>query len=149
MSLKTDYKNYVPSEDMGGRRRYRKIDNPDGTISLEDVTTYEIEGSKFGADDMNATNKAVNYSIVETTLEQLKWGTDNPPQYTLEVEGVTETNINEILPAIDITESQAEALQQANLFDAGQEVGKIILKALGERPNQDIPVRVIVRGDIQ
>lgn len=60
MSLKTDYKNYVPSEDMGGRRRYTKIDNSDGTVSFQDATTYEVEGNKFGADDINKTNEAVN-----------------------------------------------------------------------------------------
>lgn len=73
MSLKTDYKNYVPTEDMGGLRRYTKIDNPDGTVSFQDVTTYEVEGSKYGADDANATNKAINTimgSGVEVTYEE-------------------------------------------------------------------------------
>jgi hypothetical protein len=73
LSLKTDYKNYVPTEDMGGLRRYTKIDNPDGTVSFQDVTTYEVEGSKYGADDANATNKAINTimgSGVEVTYEE-------------------------------------------------------------------------------
>ncbi|MFQ8841863.1 MAG: hypothetical protein ACLR8P_14030 [Clostridium fessum] len=34
--------------------------NDDGTISLDDVTTYVQEGDILSADDVNATNKAVN-----------------------------------------------------------------------------------------
>ena len=73
MSLKTDYKNYVPSEDMGGKRRYRQVDNPDGTVSFDDATTYEVEGNKFGADDINQTNSVVNTIMgagVEVTYEE-------------------------------------------------------------------------------
>lgn len=36
------------------------INNPDGTISLEDVTTYIQVGSEFGAEQVNQTNQAVN-----------------------------------------------------------------------------------------
>lgn len=73
MSLKTDYKNYVPTEDMGGKRRYRQVDNPDGTVSFDDATTYEVEGNKFGADDINQTNSVVNTIMgagVEVTYEE-------------------------------------------------------------------------------
>ena len=56
MSLKTDYKN----DKFSGARKYRKTDNDDGTISLEDVTVYEETGDVFGAADINATNEAVN-----------------------------------------------------------------------------------------
>lgn len=56
MSLKTDYKN----DKFSGARKYRKTDNEDGTISLEDVTVYEETGDVFGAADINATNEAVN-----------------------------------------------------------------------------------------
>lgn len=148
MSLKTDYKNYVLSESMGGLRRYTMIENSDGTVSFQDASSYEIEGNKFGADDINAIAKAANYSVVETTLESAKWGATAPYTYNLEVSGVTETNINEILPGISIESYQSEALQNANIFDNGQEEGIIKLKAIGDRPNVDIPIRVIVRGDV-
>ncbi len=39
------------------------INNSDGTISLEDATTYDQVGSNFGAGQLNATNQAVNESL--------------------------------------------------------------------------------------
>lgn len=54
--LRTDYADAV----FQGLRKYRKIDNSDGTVSFRDVTDYMAEGSFFGAEDINATNEAVN-----------------------------------------------------------------------------------------
>ncbi len=56
MELKTDYKDAM----FDGQRRYRLIPNEDGTYSLPIETTYTQKGDKFGANDINATNKAVN-----------------------------------------------------------------------------------------
>lgn len=61
--LPTDYKDDLISESMNGKRRYRLINNPDGTISLEDVTEYEQLGSLYGAKQINSTNQAVNESF--------------------------------------------------------------------------------------
>lgn len=64
MALKTDYKDDV----FSGDRKYQKADNPDGTISLVDKTSYSQKGDTFSAADINATNKAVNsLSAVATT----------------------------------------------------------------------------------
>jgi len=57
MALKTNYKDDIFTGDY---RKYRQINNSDGTISLSDVTQYSQTGDKFGASDINATNQAVN-----------------------------------------------------------------------------------------
>lgn len=64
--LKTDYKNDV----YDGNRKYRQINNSDGTISLTDETVYTQEGDMFSGEDMNDTNKAVNalYNDVIVTV---------------------------------------------------------------------------------
>jgi hypothetical protein len=67
--------------------------------------------------------------------------------YTLAVNGVTTTSNQEILPGLSITAEQLEALQAANIQDAGQTAGQITLKAFGKVPAINIPIRVIVRGD--
>lgn len=55
--LRTDYKDSV----FEGLRKYRKIDNGDGTVSFVDVTDYTVkEESFFGAEDANAINEAIN-----------------------------------------------------------------------------------------
>lgn len=56
MSFATNYK-----DDMfEGRRKYRMIDNNDGTYSFEDVTNYLQKGDYYGAAEVNATNGAIN-----------------------------------------------------------------------------------------
>lgn len=59
-TVPVNFKDDIMNSAMGGKRRYRMINNSDGTISLEDVTTYDQVGSTFGAAQINATNKAVN-----------------------------------------------------------------------------------------
>ena len=59
MTLKTDYKDYQFQEGQT-LRKYQEISNEDGTISLRDVTSYQQEGDRFSASDINSTNTKVN-----------------------------------------------------------------------------------------
>lgn len=61
--LPVDFKDDIMSESMEGRRRYRMIQNPDGTVSFEDTTEYDQIGSLFGQGQINKTNQAVNESL--------------------------------------------------------------------------------------
>lgn len=67
-TLPVNFQDDIISANMGGRRKYNLINNPDGTVSLEDVTEYTQVGSDYGAKQINATNEAVNacYSSKET-----------------------------------------------------------------------------------
>lgn len=56
MALRTDFKDDVFEEN----RKYRLIENDDGTVSFVDVTIYTQEGDVFGANDINETNAEVN-----------------------------------------------------------------------------------------
>ncbi len=60
--LPVNFQDDILNSSMGGKRRYNVINNPDGTISLEDVTEYDQVGSDFGQAQINATNMAVNES---------------------------------------------------------------------------------------
>lgn len=66
MALPTNYKDDVLGDSMDGKRRYRVIENSDGTISLEDVTEYSQTGSDFGAFDINQINEEVNKMLQKT-----------------------------------------------------------------------------------
>lgn len=57
--LKVDYRDDIIT-DGDPLRRYKMISNSDGTISFQDVTTYEQNGDIFGCDDINLTNTKVN-----------------------------------------------------------------------------------------
>lgn len=66
--LPTDYTDAVWS----GLKRYTQVDNSDGTVSFNDVTTYtNKEKSFFGAKDANKMNQALNY-----IMSMLENGTD-------------------------------------------------------------------------
>ena len=56
MALKEDYKDAV----FAGLRKYKMLDNGDGTVSPVDMTEHETAGDKFGAKDVNAITKTVN-----------------------------------------------------------------------------------------
>lgn len=67
-TLPTNFKDDVLASSMNGKRRYNLIQNSDGTVSLEDATTYTQIGSNFGAVQMNNTNSAVNQSADKATV---------------------------------------------------------------------------------
>lgn len=62
-TLPTNFQDDIMNSSMNGKRRYRQINNADGTVSFEDVTSYDQVGSDFGSAQLNATNKAVNESV--------------------------------------------------------------------------------------
>lgn len=58
--LRTDYQDEILDVSVNTQRKYRQVDNGDGTISFVDETEYSQQGDSFGAGDINATNQAVN-----------------------------------------------------------------------------------------
>ena len=58
--LKTNYVDDVLDTTKNQLRKYRPIQNDDGTVSFVDVTEYKQVGTSFGAKDINDTNAAIN-----------------------------------------------------------------------------------------
>ena len=71
MVLKTDYKDAM----YDGARKWRITQNADGTSGIADETGYTQDGDKFGANDINATNKEINRinHTTEVTLTASGW----------------------------------------------------------------------------
>ena len=114
---------------------------------FQDVITNIGSADKLGG--LPASHYATKSTVMEETLAADSWtGSEAPFTYTLTVEGVTETSIQEILPSISIVTEQLEALQSANLQDGGQFANTIVLKAFGDVPTINIPIRVVLRGDM-
>ena len=98
--------------------------------------------------EANISSLSKKSEIIEANISAASWNGDSAPYtYTLAVTGVTAYSNQEILPALDITQEQLDALQGANIVDGGQAAGSITLKAWGDKPSVDIPIRVIKRGD--
>lgn len=86
-------------------------------------------------------------TTTEATLSAASWsGNSAPYTYTLTVNGVTDTSTQEIVFATSINLEQLTAGQNANIQDGGQSANTIVLKAWGEKPTVDLPIRVIMRG---
>lgn len=86
-------------------------------------------------------------TTTEVTLAAASWSGDSAPYtYTLTVNGVTDTSTQEIVFAASINLEQLTAGQNANIQDGGQSANTIVLKAWGEKPTVDLPIRVIMRG---
>lgn len=58
--LRTDYVDDVLDTSKNTIRKYKQIQNSDGTVSFVDVTEYLTVGTEFGAKDINDITKANN-----------------------------------------------------------------------------------------
>lgn len=124
----------------------------DGTGTVTAAEETEVELVEVTADSIGAANKEYVDSVaigttLSVTLASASWaGTAAPYTYTISNSAITATSTQEVSPATDITADQLTALQSANIIDGGQAAGSMTLKAFGEKPSVDIPVRIIVKG---
>lgn len=70
--LKTNYVDDKLNASANQLRKYQQIKNDDGTVSFVDVTNYTTTGTSFGANDINATNKAINKNTADIDSLNLK-----------------------------------------------------------------------------
>lgn len=75
--LKTNYVDDKLNASANQLRKYKQIKNDDGTVSFVDVTDYTATGTSFGANDINATNKAVNKNTADINSLNLKMDSAN------------------------------------------------------------------------
>lgn len=98
----------------------------------------------------NLSNGKSNKStIVDTAIQASSWVGNSPP-YTndIQVNGVVENTIVEVHLPSTANSDQVKVWNNANIMDGGQETGKITLKAWGIKPSLNIPIKIIVRGDV-
>lgn len=94
-TLKTDYKDDVLDTSKNTQRKYRMIQNVDGTVSFEDVTDYSLVGDSFGALDVNTINIAVNF------IKKLLGDTDISKIYNGTVTGILDELNSDSVKFID------------------------------------------------
>ena len=66
--------------------------------------------------------------------------------YTISNDYITAISHQMILPATTITKAAYEAFAAAEVVDAGQSAGSLTLKALGDVPSIEIPIRILFRA---
>ena len=91
--------------------------------------------------------KADKSTTVTTSIPASAWTSDGPPYTnTLEVEGVTETNIIDIVMPSTVTADEIAAYQEAQILNGSQAEGTITLNCWGVVPVIDLPVMFVIRG---
>lgn len=65
---RTDYRDDILDASKNTSRKYRLIENTDGTVSLEDVTVYTQNGDAMTAEILNTIFGMLGgFTLVETT----------------------------------------------------------------------------------
>lgn len=116
-NLKVNYLDAV----FPGNRKYQEVSNGDGTVSFTDATEYTQQGDRFGANDINVTNGAINsvIAVKTATFQTNGWtGSAAPYQNTVSVAGITSSDspIIALNLANNTTSANAVIAQQAWSF---------------------------------
>lgn len=105
---------------------------------------HSLGGSDVIApDDIGASSKSIKENL---TLSASSWN-DNVFVYS-NSNITSENTVVELYPQQGITTEQLEILQAANIIGGTQEFGSIEFLAIGDVPTIDIPVTIIIRGDL-
>ena len=145
MALKTNYKDAV----FSGERKYQEIFNPDGTKSFADRTAYTEAGDRFGANDINATNTAINAinDVKEVWMRVADFTSTTPYTAQINVPGMKSTDTPLISHALvnGATDSGVikgawraySCIDRIDTFD-----GYMVLTCYRKKPTQDILLNV-------
>ena len=88
----------------------------------------------------------LNSKIVEITLNGSGWtGEEAPYKYTINNSGITTTNMLDLIINTN-TKELLDMVGKAKISGYLQEIGKVSIYAWGEKPTEDIPAYLIVRG---
>ena len=134
--LKTDYKDDV----FTGQRRYRELNNGDGTKTFTDNTVYSQIGDKFGAKDVNAITKTLNalQEVRYVLLDVNKWSNTVPFTQEIDVVGILSTDSPVVglhLSGNETSEAVRALNKQFTKVDFVETLnGKIRVKCFNKKP---------------
>ena len=93
---------------------------------------------------------AINSKLIDITLTTTGWsGSSAPYSYTINNSSITDTNeAIEIAPNNTCSSEQLLAYMNCGFCGGTISAGKIVLKAFGKKPTINIPIVMIIRGEI-
>lgn len=92
-------------------------------------------------------DKAEKSITYDKTILAASWSGESEPYLNvIECEEITANNNIEVVPGI-LSTTQWESMSDASIVGGTQENGKITLMAYGNKPEIDLPIKIIVRGD--
>lgn len=114
---------------------------------LNEMLGEDAAGSLLVSINELKTGKA-NKSIVENiTISPESWtGEVSPFVTTIELEGVQEDSIVDVIVSNQASMDEIKIWMEANVIGGDQSEGSFNLQAMGEKPMEEIPITVIIRG---
>ena len=94
------------------------------------------------------TEADIDSPTTTITIAASAWTTDN--KYTISDSRITATSNQEYLPPLYVkgtNDAMIEAIQAADIQDAGQSAGKAVIQCKGDKPTISIQLRIIFRGE--
>lgn len=136
----------------------KNVDIPVPNVDDIDLSNYQVKTD----DSLNTTDKTIPGAINELklytdsksnksvilnfTLASSSWSNY---EYTLDIENIGDYNGVEITCPYDtINDEQLETIIDANIVPKSSTSSSLTLKAYGDVPTIDIPIIVILRGDL-
>lgn len=121
------------------------LSKPEGN-EWADVEYLNQNADKIDSAIASKADKSIEKSA---TLLASSWIGDTAPYYiTITVEEATATNIIEINPTPEQSEEEYDIMSEALIDGYSQTTGSITLVARGEKPTIDLPIELVIRGDM-
>lgn len=118
------------------------------TAINEAKTAADSAQADVDALETEVSGKANKSTSVTATISGSAWtGSAAPYTNTVSIAGVTSDKLIEVL-AQSLTDTQFEAYTNANISRITQGENSITLYAYGDKPTIDLPITVILRGDL-
>jgi len=132
---------YAPGDFASSGHNHAGVYEPNGSVSSHNSSS-SAHSSLFNQKAAKSTSTTVN-------LSASGWNTSGTyPTYTVSNASVTATNVVELVPVMTISKTALEAYMDAHIICTAQAIGSFTLTAYGDKPTVDIPLTMILRGDI-
>ena len=132
---------YTPDDFAVSGHNHTGVYEPSGAVSTHN-------GSASAHSTLFA-QKAAKSTKTTVTLSASAWSTSGAyPTYTVSHSSITATKAVELIPATTISKTSLDAYMEANMICTSQSAGSFTLTAYGDRPTVDIPLTMILRGDL-
>lgn len=156
MAITKVFRDWIPQSPY---RKYNQISNQDGTVSFEDVTTYEQEGDVLNAQTLNSYTNELNTALTSTqrltepfqlTVETTDWTLDNVSStyyYTYSVTGCTSDDVYIVglVTNDDADVAEEEKVEYNKITSVETGTGAITIWA-SEEPELDLTISFVYGG---
>lgn len=133
-NLSVDFKDDILAS-SNPKRKYQLIHNSDGTVSLEDVTVYQQNGSNFGAKEVNEERTAINKINNDRIVSLDEIDLVNQPGFFVDALAVKELNSTSMVENTEINYQYYTGVTAVSNVDLNFKIGNIVHLQCGFKRN--------------